>query len=50
MRFSTTLLQVGNNTGIEVPSEIVTALGAGKRAAVLVNIVNVAAVATTLGG
>ena len=41
MRFSTTLLQMGNNTGIEVPTEVVTALGAGKRAAVVVNIVSV---------
>jgi hypothetical protein len=41
MRFSTTLLQMGNNTGIDVPSEVVTALGAGKRAAVIVNIASV---------
>jgi Bacteriocin-protection, YdeI or OmpD-Associated/Domain of unknown function (DUF1905) len=42
MRFSTELLLMGNNTGIEVPPEIVTALGAGKRAPVIVNIVSVA--------
>ncbi len=38
MEFSTTLLQMGNNTGIEVPEEVVTALGAGKRPAVVVNV------------
>ncbi len=27
--------QIGNNTGIEVPLEVVNALGAGKRAAAL---------------
>ena len=31
MRFSTTMFQAGNNTGIEVPAEVVDALGAGKR-------------------
>ncbi|MFN3947917.1 YdeI/OmpD-associated family protein [Microbacterium sp.] len=38
MRFETTLLQMGNNTGIEVPAEVVEALGGGKRAAVTVNV------------
>jgi hypothetical protein len=36
MRFSTTMFQTGNNTGIEVPADIVEALGGGKRAAVVV--------------
>jgi len=31
MRFETTLLQAGNNTGIEVPPDIIEALGGGKR-------------------
>lgn len=34
MRFSTALFRSGNNTGIEVPADIVDALGGGKRAAV----------------
>ena len=38
MRFSTTLFQSGNNTGIEVPADVVTALGSGKRPAVVVNV------------
>ena len=38
MRFETTLLQMGNNTGIEVPPEVVEALGGGKRAAVTVDV------------
>lgn len=38
MRFESTLLQMGNNTGIEVPPELVDRLGGGKRAAVLVTI------------
>lgn len=38
MRFETTLFQTGNNTGIEVPPEIVEALGGGKRAAVIVTV------------
>lgn len=38
MRFETTLLQQGNNTGIEVPAELVAELGGGKRAAVLVTV------------
>jgi len=37
MKFSTTMFQVGNNTSIEVPLDVVAALGAGKRPAVVVN-------------
>ncbi|QHF23328.1 DUF1905 domain-containing protein [Rathayibacter sp. VKM Ac-2804] len=36
MRYATTLLQIGNNTGIEVPPEVLDALGGGKRPAVSV--------------
>ncbi|MCW2688833.1 MAG: hypothetical protein JWR37_3723 [Mycobacterium sp.] len=32
------MLQMGNNTGIEVPAEVVGALGAGKRPAVVVSV------------
>lgn len=38
MRFETTLLQMGDNTGIEVPPEVVEGLGGGKRAAVTVDV------------
>ncbi|MDY0908631.1 YdeI/OmpD-associated family protein [Microbacterium sp. CFBP9034] len=38
MRFETTLLLSGNNTGIEVPPEILEQLGAGKRPAVNVTV------------
>ncbi|MFT4285894.1 MAG: DUF1905 domain-containing protein, partial [Protaetiibacter sp.] len=38
MRFSTTLFQSGNNTGIEVPPELMEQLGAGKRPPVLVTV------------
>ncbi|AOX46445.1 YdeI/OmpD-associated family protein [Microbacterium sp. BH-3-3-3] len=38
MRFETTLSQIGNNTGIEVPPEVVEALGGGRRAAVVVDV------------
>src|SRR6188768_2287023 len=38
MRFETTLSQIGNNTGIEVPPGIVEELGAGKRPAVNVSV------------
>lgn len=38
MRFETTLSQMGNNTGIEVPADVVDELGAGKRAAVVVDV------------
>ncbi|HET7723924.1 MAG TPA: DUF1905 domain-containing protein, partial [Propionibacteriaceae bacterium] len=36
--FTTTLRQTGNNVGIEVPEEIVTAFGAGRRVPVTVTI------------
>jgi len=45
MRFSTTLTQMGNNTGIEVPAEVLEALGVGKRPAVVV-----ASIVTKLAG
>ncbi|MCW2557189.1 MAG: hypothetical protein JWP55_1153 [Mycobacterium sp.] len=38
MGFSTTMFQDGNNTGIEVPAEVVEALGAGKRPPVAVTV------------
>ncbi|MFS0735147.1 YdeI/OmpD-associated family protein [Microbacterium sp. 1P10UB] len=38
MRFETTMLQMGNNTGIEVPPEVLEALGGGKRPAVDVTV------------
>ena len=38
MRFSATVEPAGNATGIEVPAEIVTALGAGKRPKVAITI------------
>ncbi len=38
MRFETTLSQTGNNTGIEVPPDVVDELGGGKRAAVVVEV------------
>lgn len=38
MMFRTTILQSGNNTGIEVPAEVVEALGGGKKPAVVVTI------------
>ena len=38
MEFSTTMFQDGNNTGIEVPAEVVEALGAGKRPPVVVTV------------
>lgn len=38
MKFQTTMLQTGNNTGIEVPPELVDELGGGKRAAVKVTV------------
>ena len=38
MRFRTTLLQMGNNVGIEVPQHVIDALGAGKKPAVTVDI------------
>jgi hypothetical protein len=36
MKFSTTILQSGNNTGIVVPGEVVEGLGGGKKPAVTV--------------
>lgn len=48
MRFETTLSQMGNNTGIEVPPEVVESLGGGKRAAVTVD-VNGYVYASTIG-
>ena len=38
MKFSTTMFQLGNNTGIEVPADVLAALGASKRAPVVVNV------------
>lgn len=48
MRFDTTLSQTGNNTGIEVPPEVIDELGAGKRPAVVVD-VNGYVYASTVG-
>jgi hypothetical protein len=33
------MFQMGNNTGIELPAEVVAALGAGKRPPVVVNVI-----------
>jgi hypothetical protein len=38
MKFTTNILQSGNNTGIEVPPEVVEGLGGGKKPAVVVTI------------
>ncbi|MFF2858515.1 YdeI/OmpD-associated family protein [Streptomyces rubiginosohelvolus] len=38
MKFRTTMFQTGNNTGIEVPEDVVEALGAGKRPPVNVTV------------
>ena len=38
MRFETTIQQDGNNTGIEIPEEIVLGLGAGKRPPVVLTV------------
>jgi hypothetical protein len=38
MKFKTTILQTGNNTGIEVPPDVVEGLGGGKKPAVTVTI------------
>jgi hypothetical protein len=48
MRFDTTLLAMGNNTGIEVPADVLDALGAGRRPAVNV-VVNGFAYRSTVG-
>lgn len=42
MKFKTTILQSGNNTGIEVPAEVVESLGGGKKPAVAVTVGNFA--------
>lgn len=38
MKFTTTIIGEGNKAGIEVPEDVVTALGAGKRPPVVVTI------------
>ncbi|MDR6906310.1 hypothetical protein J2X63_001996 [Agromyces sp. 3263] len=38
MRFETTMLLTGNNTGIEVPPDVIEALGAGRKPAVTVSV------------
>jgi hypothetical protein len=38
VKFSTRMFQDGNNTGIEVPADVVEALGAGKRPPVAVTV------------
>ena len=38
MQYDTTILQIGNNTGIEVPAAVIEALGGGKKPAVVVTI------------
>ena len=38
VKFSTTMSQMGNNTGIEVPAGVVAALDGGKRPAVVVSV------------
>mgnify|MGYP000924034933 CR=1 FL=1 len=38
MRYRTTIVQSGNNTGIEVPPEVIEALGGNKRAPVKVTL------------
>ena len=48
MRFTTTLFQMGRNTGIEVPPEVLDALGGGRRPAVSV-VVNGFAFTSTVG-
>jgi hypothetical protein len=48
MRWETTLLKMGNNTGIEVPAEVIEELGGGKRPAVDV-VVNGFAYKSTVG-
>lgn len=48
VRFETTLSAFGNNTGIEVPDDVLEQLGAGRRPAVLVD-VNGYAFQTTAG-
>lgn len=52
MRFETTLFQIGNNTGIEVPPEVLEELGGGKRPAVnvTVNDYSYRSTVATMGG
>jgi hypothetical protein len=38
MRFETRMSQTGNNTGIEVPPEVIEALGAGRKPPVVVTV------------
>lgn len=38
MRFETSMRQTGNNTGIEVPDDVVEALGAGRKPPVVVTV------------
>lgn len=38
MRFETTMFQTGNNTGIEVPPDVIEGLGAGRKPAVVVTV------------
>ncbi|MEP7279553.1 MAG: YdeI/OmpD-associated family protein [Bacteroidota bacterium] len=38
MKFKTTILQSGNNTGIEVPEKIIAQLGAGKKPSVVITL------------
>jgi bacteriocin resistance YdeI/OmpD-like protein/uncharacterized protein DUF1905 len=38
LSFTTTILQIGNNTGISVPEDIVERLGAGKKPPVIVTV------------
>ena len=38
MRYETTVVQMGNNTGIEVPPEVLDSLGGGRRPAVRVTV------------
>jgi hypothetical protein len=40
MKFKTTIMQVGNNTGINVPPEVIEKLGGGKKPAVVVTLNN----------
>ena len=46
MRFETTLFQLGNNTGIDVPPAVLEGLGGGKRPLVNVTVNDV----VVLGG
>lgn len=48
MRFDTTMSQLGNNTGIEIPADLLEQLGGGKRPAVKV-VVNGFSYESTVG-